>query len=385
VVAVRYRRSSNAGATWTASAVLSGPSADFVYGAAIASRGAALDAAWIETTGDHIALVYRRSTNGGATWLAPIELTTGTLAAADVVGMVELPAVGSTATPPDEEVAAETTIATSGGPTGAEATHRAERTAPGRRGRAASGASPSYPRVVRDSANRVFVTWTDDVTGKINVRRSLDGGATFLAAVVLGTTTNQPYAAGSFDAFPSLAAGTSIAYVAYYATPSSLKLRRTTDGGATWKTAVTISSSANGYLPDVTATGSSAIVGYAVFTSSSQYTAIRRTTDKGASWKTAVKLTPSTGAVSFQANVAYGGGRWRAIYERCLTTKCSASAVYYRGSTDGTTWTTAQRISTSTRAYASPTGLAYSDRVGAMYADWAPAVLDSDVFFRAGS
>jgi hypothetical protein len=379
VLAIRYRRSTDGGVTWSASTAISTADATYAYGAAIAARGTMVDATWVESTPTLVRLRYRRSIDGGVTWQAPVSLTTG---AVTVAGSTPVTVVDETDVPTADVAGADApAMSTAARRLADAATRRAAR----RTADTTAGASPSYPRIARDSTNRLVVTWTDDATGQVWVRRSGDGGTTWSTAALLTTTTNHPYGDAFFDAFPDVAAGTGIFYIAYYATSASLRVKRSTNGGATWTTATTIATNGSGWLPDVAAAGSSAVVGYAVPTSTAQYAAIRRTADKGATWKTVVKLTPTTAAVAFQPVVAYGGSAWRVLYERCLTTSCASSAVYYRGSTTGTTWTAAQKVSTTTRPYATPTGLGYSTRVIAMYDDWAPKVLDSDVYLRAGS
>ena len=376
LLAIRYRRSTDGGVTWSASTAISTADVIDAYGEAIAARGTTVDASWVEFTASQVRLRYRRSIDGGVTWQAPVSLSTGAIATA---GTVAVTTVGDAR--PTRRRSAVAPISTSA----RRLLEAAQRRAVRRTADTTADPSPSVPRIARDSTNRLVVTWTDDGTGQVWVRRSGDGGTTWAAATLLATTTNHPFGDAVFDAFPDVAAGTGIFYVAYFATAASLRVKRSTNGGATWTAATTIATNGSGWLPDVAAAGSSAVVGYAVPTSTAQYTAIRRTADKGATWKTVVKLTPTTAAVAFQPVVAYGGSAWRVLYERCLTTACAASAVYYRGSTTGTTWTTAQKVSTTTRPYATPTGLGYTTRVVAMYDDWAPALLDSDVYLRTGS
>jgi hypothetical protein len=380
--AIRYRRTANAGLTWTASTVLSSSDAVYVYGAAMAARGSALDAVWIEQRGSTLALVYRRSTDAGATWSTRRDLAGATaMSAPRSDGPVVL---SESVVRPVEESA-----------TGASdpALERPRPTADRRLGLATTtsrtlavgGTSPSYPAVVHDSSNRVVVSWTNDASGAIYVRRSTDSGVTWKAPVSIDTTTNQPVTGGFYDGLPNLAAGTGVMYLVFYKTAANLRVRRSTDGGATWSGATSLASNGSGYFPVVSATGSSAVVGYAVWAPPYLYSASRRTTDKGATWKPVVNLDAPTGNPSFQPRITRGGSRWHAIYERCIDAACATSATYHRSSADGATWTTPSRLSASPREYESPGGLAYADRLGALFVDDSAALLDSDLFFVAGS
>ena len=388
IAVIRHRKSTDGGTTWSASTVLSSANATYVYGAAIVGRGSTLDAAWVEYYGNGTtALVYRRSSNAGATWSSPIALA-GTIPAATAAAptpaeagdvlVVELVAV-ETAT---FEVDAADDAAKPGA-RAADVPLRPARAAGGR-ALAAAAASPSYPRLARDSANRVILAWTDDLSGAVFVRRSTDGGGTWSAALTLDTTTNDP-TEGYLDAYPDVAVGTDAAYIVYYKTPTSLRVRRSTNGGATWTTYTTLATNGSGFVPSVVAAGSSAVVGYAVWSGGYLYTVTRRTADKGATWKAVVKLGSSTGFPTFQPKLIRGASRWHAVFERCLDSACNTSGSYYRSSADGTTWTTSVRISSSARPYEYPAGFAYADRVGVVFGDVNTVLLDRDLFFRAGS
>ena len=97
------------------------------------------------------------------------------------------------------------------------------------------------------------------MTGQVWVRRGV--GGTAWGGDLLTTTTNHPFGDGVLDAFPMSRGGISFSY---FATAASLRVKRSTNGGATWTAATTIATNGNGSLPDVAAAGSSAVVGYAV-------------------------------------------------------------------------------------------------------------------------
>jgi len=388
IAVIRHRKSTNGGAAWSSSTVLSSANATFTYGAAIVGRGSTLDAAWVEYYANGTAaLVYRRSADAGATWFSPIALA-GTIPAATAAAPAPAETGGGLAI---ESVALETATVEANaadedpksGARAADLPLRRARAA-GVTALAAAAPSPSYPRLARDSANRVNLAWNDDLSGAIFVRRSTDGGATWSAALTLDTTTNDP-SEGYLDAFPDVAVGTDAAYIVYYKTPTSLRVRRSTNGGATWSTYKTLATNGSGFFPSVAAAGSSAVVGYAVASGGYLYTVTRRTADKGATWKAVAKLGSSTGFPTFQPKLIRGAGRWHAVFERCLDSACKSSGTYYKSSAVGTTWTTSVRISSSARPYEYPAGFAYADRVGVVFGDVNTVVLDRDLFFRAGS
>ena len=375
--AVRYRRSTDGGATWSTSVTLSSSAATFTYGAAVASHGGRVDATWIEERGGNWVLIYRRSTDAGATWRTPIVLsgTIGTASASRVPVVV----AGDGASSGLAGAAEDRPGASAGG----AGLGRPLKVRTDSRNLAAGGTSPSYPRLSRNGSGVVIVTWTDDVTGRVYIRRSTDSGATFVAAQHLDTTTSQPE--GYFDAFPDVAAGTGVHYLVYYKSASGLRVRRSTDGGVTWSASASLATNGSGYFPDIVASGPSALVGYAVWSSPNLYTAIRRTVDSGATWRTAVPIGATTGNRSFQPKVAIGGGSWHVAYERCVEATCDTSGVYYRSSTTATTWVAAVRVSNTQRPYEAPGGLAYGGRLGLAFDDNDPDSLERGAYFRAGS
>jgi hypothetical protein len=294
-VAVVYRKSKDGGATWggpfriSTTAIGLGPVVpDTLSGAAIAASGTAVDVVWREGTN----LRYRRSLDSGVTWGATTNL-------------------------------------------------------------ANSSSAPRSPRVARDASKHVLVTWTDGTSGAVRVRASADGGVSFAGAVSLATTTVS--LGGYFNSLAMPVIGTGFAAVVYQASPDVLRIRRTTTFGATWGSPVTLASNTWGLAPTAAAAGSTLIVGYAIYnTGSDAYTVYRRSTDKGATWGGVAVLSPHTATPSFEPVISYGGGKWRAVFERCTTHGCDGSRTIYRESTNGTTWSAAVAVSTATDLYASP-------------------------------
>jgi hypothetical protein len=323
---VYYRRSTDSGSTWSTPIRLSQPQIGDATAASIDAYGDSVDAVWLESdqtlAGLDTVVMYRRSIDGGVTWLDPIRVSPGTESA---------------------------------GP----------------------------PRVARRGA-LVVVTWTNQRSGAIYANRSTDGGARFSGRVSLGSTSSR--SSGLYEAWPAVAIGTGVVYVTYFASPKKLRIRRSTTSGATWKPAVTLATNGSGYQPSVAASGSTVIVGYAAMNSArtDAWAVTRRSTDKGASWRGVVALSTASSTPSFSPVVSVRGSRWMAIYDRCTTSRCSNSDVFYRASTSGgRTWSSPLKASVRTRRHGEPCDVERATKTLVMYVDWDSK--GSDVYVRQGS
>lgn len=328
VFSVYYRRTTNSGSTWGTPIILSRPASGVSGLAVVDADGAAVDTAWVE--GDAIlassdsVLRYRRSTDSGATWLPTIGLSPGNESSG-------LPRIGH-----------------------------------------------------KPGSATVGVVWTNTVNGKIYLRISTDNGATWKTRINLATTTNKPFGGSVLEAFPVIAFGTGIIYVGYYTAAKTLKLRRSTDNGVTWKAAQSIATNAaSWWSPSIAANSSTAVFGYGAESSTDNWTVYRRTTDKGATWGSVGSLSASSGDPAFQPVLQYRSGSFRAVYERCNST-CSSSNVYYKTSTTGSTWTTAISAGVKNRPFESPADVDVATSVLVLYVDYA-SNSGNDVKVRRGS
>jgi hypothetical protein len=282
---IAFRASIDGGATFTASVEISRPEATDSYQSALAYSGGVLHAVWLEGDVSLTSSVelYSRSTDDGATWSVPVAVTPDTVTSA------------------------------------------------------------SSSRVFA-SGSRVFLAYTDGVTGQVYLIRSTDAGLTFGARRQIATTSYEGFSTGTdFDGKVSMAFGTGVTYVAFRTAARVIRVRRSTDGGTTWKAAVTIDSR-TGSDPIVTAAGASAIISYSYYDSTHrEYAAIRRTTTKGVAWLARQKLSIGTTAYSNDTWVLRANSRWHVVYTRCVS-PCDVVALWYRSSTNGITWSTPQRF-----------------------------------------
>ena len=326
---IEFRRSADGGATFSDPVEISRPEAVSSYQAALAYSGGVLHVAWVEGTEAQTPErgFYRRSTDGGVTWSDPIALT----------------------------------------PTAVE--------------------SVTSPRVFA-SGSRVFFTYTDGVTGQIWIKRSTDGGVTFATRKAVATTTRRGFAGSEVrDARATMAFGTGVIYVVYRSSDHGVRLRRSTDAGGSWKPSVSVSSRVYSD-PTIAATGESAVIAYSYFDgTTNEYAAIRRTSNRGSTWGARRRVSSGTSAPATDAFVIRADGRWRITYLRCSSSACDLSALWYRSSRDGVTWSTAQRF-TASRAVMRQIGLGYTSSTKQVWAGWLagadPAASDFTIYARGG-
>jgi hypothetical protein len=291
-----YRQSTNGGATWAAPVRLSHSTAYGAEASAINRYGNTLDVVWWEwDASNNYRIWYRQSLDAGTNWSTPLALT---------------PSVGD---------AGKADIARAG--------------------------------------DRVTFAYTDGASGKVYVRISTNGGVSFGARVAIGTTTNQPYLpATSHEGFASDGDSAGTITLVWDSSSTTIKMRRSTDGGATWSTTVTLETHSYGRSITLTTASAKIIIGYVFSTASGSRATQRHSSDEGLHWTAAAYVG---GAPSGWPIFAYGGGILRAAYERCTTSNCSSSATFYRTSGDfGTTWSGESKVSASTHTpYAFPTGV----------------------------
>jgi len=321
-----YYRRSQGGETWEAPTLLSGAGAFAASRPALAWVGSKVDAVWSEVASDETSrIMYRSSSDGGATWGDPIPLS----------------------------------------PT---------------------GTSVGFAKVARDGVGRVIVTYTDENSGKVFVRISVDGGLAFGMRRALGQTSNQPWDGEvAFDAFPTVAVARGVFHLAFFADGANLKYRRSTDLGATWAASRTMSRAGNAFFPQLIASGQQVVIGYSAFSSSSLYAAYRRSTNKGVQWSTEGVLTSRTGNVTFSPVFTATSDSWSVSYERCAP-GCTSSAVWTRISEDnGVTFETESRVSHSGPTYAWPLGAAFVGTWVSIYSTLRTSTGAERVWSRLGS
>jgi hypothetical protein len=345
---VLYRRSSNGGASWTAPIELSRPGTDS-FGPILAVNSATVDLIWHERDDPILEpgvwrLWYRRSTNSGASWTTPIPLDLG-------------------------------------------------------RG------TPSIAR----QGTTVLVAATDDASGAVNFRRSADGGVTWESVRTWGKTENALWPSHE-EGYPTMAFGTGVVYAVWNQGSRGIVLRRSFDAGLTWTWITPLNAPpipaswarSTALPPRIAAAGSWALITYNIYDldTGAESAAARRTADKGVHWAGQQKLSQGT-RPAWPGAVARLGLKYRYVYHQCvedgavhapppgsdvgLPDRCK-SGLYYRESGDGLSWSTAVRFSPLSHEEVGALGIAQTAVTGKYWIGWTRIASDAfsgDVFVRS--
>jgi hypothetical protein len=235
-----------------------------------------------------------------------------------------------------------------------------------------------YLSVARGPNGRVAVAWLEGAGSgtRLRIRVSTDGGASFAKAKTLATSSEPSRLA--------VAVGKGVIYAAY-TDATGLRVRRSTDSGSTWSSARLIDSVDAGHFgnPSITAVGGAAYVAYTALAGPDVWVRYSRTTDKGATWTSPVNLSPRNGPRSLQPSISLQGGVVRVVFGRDLDPDGFTGAAFYRQSSNGTSWTAAEMVSVPTiTPKAWPTGVGYAGKVIVLYTGFSPDgnLWDGDVW-----
>jgi len=309
-------RSTDGGATWQPRVRISRPgsASRHSWTPNLSSYGGAVDAVWLEDSSTR-GVRYSRSLDGGATFSPSVSLSSG---------------------------------------------------------------SGTYPQVARGPNGEVVVAWYAWPKEKLFVRVSHDGGATFDAKRPLWTVPTD-----TFRSF-SVAAGDGVIYAAFGTSTDPVGMRRSLDG-VNWSASQPLTNLASGALGfQIVAEGQKVYLGYTKPNPAGSTPWVRRSLDGGVTWKTGVKIAPAA------ANLAWPimnlqGGVLRVVYGRTVPGTPATDEVFYQQSSNGTTWTAPISVSTTPAHYSIPMGVALSDHTVVAYKYWAPINYNGDIQVRAAT
>jgi hypothetical protein len=238
-----------------------------------------------------------------------------------------------------------------------------------------SGTNFSFftPRIAASGSN-VYITWQDDGAVDVFSRRSTDGGASWKSIQNLSNNADD-----SFD--PQVATSGSNVYVVWYdktAGNYEILLKRSTDSGATWKAVKNLSNNAgSSFSPQVAVSGSNVYLVWVDQTPGNSDVFFRRSADNGATWQPAVNLS-SNPKSSTGPQIAISGSSVYVVWTQRIS--ADEFAVFFRRSTDnGGIWGPKIEISSSGMNVGFPPRVAASG--SNVYISWGDDGA-ADVLFR---
>ena len=284
---IYYKKSGDGGTTWSPDKRLSWTPGDSYAPAIVADPGGNLHVVWDDTTPWKRGIFYRKSTNAGATWSASTMITPSTgesfLLAMTVDSLGGLHLVWCDSTPYNVEVFYKRS-------TDAGATWSANK-------RLTWTAIHSYwPAIAADSFGQIHLIWQDDSFGNYDLfyRKSTDGGMTFGARRRLTYTSGASQVPDI-----AVDQSGSIYVVWQDPTPGNAEIfcKKSPDGGNTWGTNRRLSMNAGDSLaPCIVVDSSDQIhVVWQDKTPGNGEIYYRKSVDGGATWSISRNLTQTTG------------------------------------------------------------------------------------------
>jgi hypothetical protein len=284
---IYYRKSTDAGVTWTASTNLTSTSGASKNPAVAAETAGRVHLVWEENNAGNLEIYYKKSPDGGATWTANKRLTSTSGASSSpeiaVDSSSNLHVVWYDGTAGNSEV--YYTQSTDKGMTWTVA----------KRLTWTSGGS-EFPAIAVDSSDNLHLAWQDNTPGnsEIYYKKSTDGGATWTANKRL--TWNS----GASEAPVIGADSRGYLHVAWFDdTPGNTEIyhKRSTNAGVNWGTNKRLTWNPVGsHSPDIAVDSSGGVhLVWVDLTPGNPDIYYRKSTDMGATWTTALRLTRTTG------------------------------------------------------------------------------------------
>jgi hypothetical protein len=282
---IYYRRSTDGGATWLTSQRLTWNSGNSSNPAIAVDSSGNPHIVWMDGTPGNDEIYYKRSTDGGATWLTSQRLTWN------------------------------------------------------------SGTS-SYPAIAVDSSGNPHTVWGDSTPGNCEIyyKRSTDGGATWLTSQRLTWTAEDSY-------WPAIAVDSSgNPHILWEDSPGTAEIyyKKSTDGGTTWLKSQRLTwNSGDSYWPAIAVDSSGQLhVVWSDNTIGNAEIYYKKSTNGGDAWMTNQRLTWTSGK-SIGADIAVDSSDQLHVVWRDLTP--GNYEIYYKKSPDGgSSWGTNQRLTWNT-------------------------------------
>jgi hypothetical protein len=218
--------------------------------------------------------------------------------------------------------------------------------------------------IAADAAGGVHVVWYDQTASASSVRyrRSADGGRTWKRAVRLSP-------ASAWAERPAIAVSGSHLFVVWHARSAQgndVFLRHSSNGGASWSVTRALTTSHAAAHPSVAASGAAVHVSWGDTRSGHAETYTRASADLGDTWSTELQLSPP-GFASWVPTIEADGERVVAAW---VDTRDGNEEEYVRRSLDGgRTWEPVVRLTTDDRNSWAPSVVVAGDVVHVSWFD----------------
>ena len=336
-----------------------------------AVSGSSIHVVWSDRTPGDAEIFYRRSTDGGTTWLA-LKRITWNSGDSSVPGLAvaannDIHLVWYDKTPGNFELFHRKS--TDGGNTWSALKRLTW-----------SAGDSLFPAIATDYGNGVHIAWMDKKSGneEIYYKRSADGGTTWSAIKRMtwnfGTSSNPSIAVDSAN-------GIHLTWEDNTSGNAQIIHKKSTDSGASWTALKRITwNSAGAYEPSICTDSSNGV--YVIWEDENPGNFeifFKHSTDAGATWSALKRMTWNAGDSYGSAVAADSGTGVHIVWQ---DNSSGNMEIYYRESTDsGGTWSVVKRLSWNTGASSFPN--ITSDSSNGIHVGWADNTPgNTEIFYK---
>jgi hypothetical protein len=284
---------------------------------------------WVDDTPGNYEIYYKKSTNGGSTWISTMRLTWTSgysfspAIATDSNNNIHV--VWQDRTPGNYEIYYKKS--TNGGTTWV-GTNRLT-WIPG---------NSEEPAIAADSSNNIHVAWYDDTFGKSEIfyKKSTNGGFTWAGTIRLTWNADRSH-------LPSITADSNdkihIVWCDYSPGNWEIFYKKSTDGGTTWAGTIRLTwNSSSSYYPAITTDSNNHLhVVWHNELPNNQEIYYKKSTNGGASWTGAKRLTWNIGYSQTPAIATDANNKIHVVW---LADVAVFAIIYKKSEDGGLTWTT---------------------------------------------
>ena len=361
-------------ADWSSTQRLTWTAGDSFYPAIAAGPSGQLHLVWQESINGNFEIYYKRSTDGGATWL-PSQRLTWTLSSSEKPAIAVDPSghvhvVWSDYATDNWEIIYKRS--TNGGVTWS-VSQRLTWTA---------GYS-ERPFLLADSSGKLYLVWQDYFASgnpEIYFKKSPDGGVNWTASQRLTFNTDE-----STNTALCIDPSGNLHVLWNDSTPGNFEIyhKKSTTGGTTWSANQRLTWTAGGsYVPDTAAdTSGNLHTFFHDYTLGPAQIYYKKSPNGGATWSASQRLTWNSGA-SYEPSIEIDSAGYLHLVWTYYTT--GENNLYYKKSTDGgASWTPGQRLTwTAGTSEEHDLTIDHSDNLHLVWEDFAPG--NAEIYYRKG-